>query len=58
VQVDNASLTRKMLKGYPPYLSKLLPLLLLNSLKLSHPFYNNFKKAKEEYLKSYKKTKL
>ncbi|EFQ94274.1 hypothetical protein PTT_08103 [Pyrenophora teres f. teres 0-1] len=46
-----------MIKRYQPYLSELLPLPLLNSLKLDYPFYNSFKEAKEEHLKSYKKTK-
>jgi hypothetical protein len=56
VRVDDASLTRKMMKGYRPHLSELPPPPSPNSLKPSHAFYDSFKKAEEEHLDSHKKT--
>ncbi|KAK1918676.1 hypothetical protein P3342_001725 [Pyrenophora teres f. teres] len=46
----------KMMKGYRPHLSELPPPPSPNSLKPDHPFYNSFKEAEEEHLKSHKKT--
>jgi hypothetical protein len=56
VRVDDASMTRKMMKGYQPQLRELPPPPSPNGLKLDHLFYNSFKKAEEEHLESHKKT--
>lgn len=55
-RVDDASMTRKMIKGYQPHYRELPPLPSPNGLKPDHPFYTDFKKAEEEHLESHKKT--
>jgi hypothetical protein len=55
-RVNDASITRKIIKGYRPHHSKLPPPPSANSLKRDHSLYELFKKAEVDHLNSHKKT--